>query len=139
MSDILDIYKSFSNMKVGSVKSRNIDKVKLAIRDQDLPMRLLLPSTSGDMDFIAMGDLQGIGWTIRDLCLFAPITKGKGIEQFSKAMVEYLSLYMAQIKENRNPTNTSNVVGVEGSMNPVQWADETYWAIDITLTIKEIL
>jgi len=139
MSGILDIYKSISNMKVGSVKSRNIDKVKLAIKTGELPLRLLLPSTSGDMDFIAIGDLQGIAWTVRDLCLFAPVTKGKGIEYFSKGMVEYLSLYMAQLKANRNPTNTSVVIGAEGVMQPIQWAEETYWAVDITLTIKEIL
>ena len=139
MSDILDIYKSIASMKVGSVKSRNVDKVKLTIRDGSLPLRLLLPSTSGEMDFIAMGNLQNMGWTIRDLCLFAPLTKGKGIESYSKAMVEYLSLYMAEIKENRNPTTTSHIVGVEGVMQPVQWAEKSYWAIDITLTIEEIL
>jgi hypothetical protein len=139
MSDILDIYKSIANMKVGSIKSRNIDKVTLTVRDGSLPLRLLLPATSGEMDFIALGSLQKMGWTIRDLCLFAPVTKGSGIQQFSKAMVEYLSLYMAQIKENRNPTSLSNIIGVEGVMQPIQWAEKTYWAVDITLTVEEIL
>ncbi len=139
MSDILKIYKSIANMKVGSIKSRDIDKVKLAIRNSDLPMRMLLPSTAGDMGFIAMGNLQNMAWTIRDLCLFAPLTKGKGVEAYSKAMVEYLSLYMKEIKKNRNPTRLSNIVGVEGQMTPVQWADTKYWAIDIVLTVEEIL
>lgn len=139
MSEILNIYKSIANMKVGSIKSRDINKVKLAIRDGDLPMRMLLPSTSGEMDFIAIGSLQSMGWTIRDLCLFAPVTKGSGIQQFSKAMVEYLSLYLAQVKENRNPTTTSTIVGLEGQMAPVLWAEKTYWAVDITLTVEEIL
>ena len=139
MSEILNIYKSISKMKVGDIKARNIDKVKLTIRDSSLPLRLLLPATSGDMDFIAMGNLQNVGWTIRDLCLFAPLTKGKGVEAYSEAMVDYLSLYMEQIKDNRNPTNLSNIVGVEGSMAPVLWAEKTYWAIDITLTVEEIL
>jgi len=139
VSDILDIYRSIANMEVGSIKSRNVDKVKLAIKDGELPLRLLLPSTSGEMDFIAIGSLQNMAWTIRDLCLFAPLTKGKGIESFSKAMVEYLSLYLAQVKANRNPTTTSNIVGVEGTMMPVLWAEKTYWAVDITLAVEEIL
>ena len=139
MSEILEIYTSIANMKVGSVKSRNIDKVKLIVKDNSLPMRLLLPATSGEMDFIAIGNLQNMGWTIRDLCLFAPLTKGKGIEYFSQAMVEYIGLYLAQVKANRNPTKHSNIVGLEGQMAPVQWAETTYWAIDIVLTVEEII
>ena len=95
MSDILDIYTSISKMKVGKIKSRNIDKVKLKVTDASLPLRLLLPATSGEMDFVAIGSLQNMAWTIRDLCLFAPIAKGKGVEAYSKAMVEYLSLYLS--------------------------------------------
>ena len=139
MSDILDIYKSIANMKVGSIKSRDINKVKLGIRDSSLPLRMLLPSTRGEMDFIAIGDLQRMGWAIRDLCLFAPLTKGSGIQQFSKVMVDYLSLYIAQVKVNRNPTTTSTIVGVEVQMQPIQWAEKSYWAVDITLTVEEIL
>jgi len=139
MSAILDIYKSIANMKVGSVKSRDINKVKLTIRDGDLPIRMLLPSTEGEMTFIAIGTLQRMGWAIRDLCLFAPVTKGSGIKQFSKAMVDYLSLYIAQVKANRNPTSQSNIVGVEVQMAPALWGEKTYWAVDITLTVEEIL
>ena len=139
MSDIIGIYNSIANMTVGSVKSRDVDQVRLAVKDSDLPCRMLLPSTSGEMEFIALGNLQNMNWAIRDLCLFAPMTKGKGIESFSKAMVEYLDLYMKEIKENRNPTPLSNIVGVEVQMGPVKWGDETYWAIDIVLTVGEIL
>ena len=139
MSDILDIYTSISNMKVGSVKSRNVDKVKLQIINKQLPLRLLLPATSGDMDFIAMGNLQNMAWTIRDLCLFAPMKQGVGVEKYSKAMVEYLSLYLAEVKANRNPTTTSTIIGLEGQMKPIAWADNNYWAVDITLTVEEIL
>jgi hypothetical protein len=139
MSEILDIYKSIANMKVGSIKSRNIDKVKLTIRDSDLPLRMLLPATEGEMAFVALGNLQRMGWALRDLCLFAPLTKGSGVQQYSKAMVDYLSLYMEQIKENRNPTTTSNILGVEVQMVPVLWGEKTYWAVDITLTVEEIL
>ena len=139
MSEIQDIYKNIANMQVGSIKSRNVDKVKLAVPKGSLPMRMLLPSTSGDMEFIAIGNLQQMNWAIRDLCLFAPLTKGSGVQQFSKAMVDYLSLYMEQIKENRNPSTTSHIVGVEVQMGPIPWGAEDYWAVDITLTVQEIL
>ena len=139
MSNILDIYKSIANMKVGSVKSRNIDKVKLAVTKGQLPMRMLLPSTSGEMEFIAIGSLQKMNWAIRDLCLFAPLTKGSGVQQFSKAMVDYLDLYMVEIKSNRNPGTNSNIIGVEVQMGPIPWGAEDYWAVDITLTVEEIL
>ena len=60
-------------------------------------------------------------------------------QQFSEAMVDYLSLYLEQIKDNRNPTNLSEIVGVEVQMGPIPWGAEDYWAVDITLTVKEIL
>ena len=139
MSQIQDIYQSISKMKVGSIKARNVDKVKLAVPKGSLPMRFLLPSTSGEMEFIAIGTLQKMNWAIRDLCLFAPLTKGSGIERYSKAMVDYLSLYIAQVKANRHPTTLSNIIGVEVQMGPIPWAETDYWAVDITLTVEEIL
>ena len=140
MSEILAIYNSIANMKVGSVPCRDIDQVQLLIKDADLPMRMLLPSTSGEMAFIAIGSLQNMHWAIRDLCFFAKVTEGRGIEHFSQALVEYLSLYLKQIKANRNPTKLSNIVGVEGQMGPQLWGDkEWYWAVDITVTVKEVL
>ena len=138
-SDIQGIYRGIANMKVGKIKSRNIDKIKLAIPKGQLPMRFLMPSTSGEMEFIAIGDLQNMTWAIRDLCLFSPITKGRGIMSVSKAMVDYLSLYMAEIKDLRNPTDKSNIIGVEVQMGPMPWAEAMYWAVDITLTVEEIL
>jgi hypothetical protein len=139
VSNIQNIYKDIANMKVGSVKSRNVDKVKLGVTKGQLPLRMLLPSTSGEMEFIAIGNLQNMRWAIRDLCLFAPLTKGSGVQQFSKAMVDYLDLYMKQIKDNRHPGTNANIVGVEVQMGPIPWGAEDYWAVDITLTVEEIL
>jgi hypothetical protein len=139
MSDILDIYTSIANMEVGSIKSRNIDKINLTVRDGSLPLRLLMPATEGDMDFVALGTLQKITWVIQDLCLWAPVTQGKGIEQFSKAMVEYLSLYMEQVKANRNPAGQSCILGVAAQMMPILWNEKKYWGVNITLTVEEIL
>ena len=139
MSEIHDIYRSIANMEVGSIEARNIDKVKLEVEDDSLPLRLLLPATTGAGDFIAIGTLQQTGWAIRDLCLFATLSKGKGIEQFSSAMLDYIALYLEQLKANRNPTSQSSVDGWEIQMNPVLWAEKSYWAVDITVTVKEIL
>ena len=139
MSNIQDIYTSIANMKVGSVKARNINKVKLAVRNTDLPMRLLLPSTSAEGDFIMIGNLQNVGWAIRDLCLWAPLSAGKGVEQFAESMLDYISLYIAQVKENRNPATNATIVGVEAQMGPVPWGETDYWAVDITVTVEEII
>jgi len=139
MSNIQDIYTSIANMKVGSVKARNINKVKLAVRNSDLPMRLLLPSTSAEGDFIMIGNLQNVGWAIRDLCLWAPLSAGKGVEQFADSMLDYISLYIAQVKENRNPATNATIMGVEAQMGPVPWGDTDFWAVDITVTVEEII
>lgn len=139
MSRIKEIYTSISKMKVGKIKARNIDKITLAVRDKSLPLRLLLPSTQGEGDFVAIGTLQQTGWAIRDLCLWAPLTKGSGIQEYSEAMVDYMSLYLAQIKANRSPASQCTIEGWEVQMNPVLWAEKSYWAVDITVTVKEIL
>jgi len=139
-SEIHDIYLALSKMKVGKVKCRNIDKIKLAIRDRDLPCRFLLPSTEGDLNFVALGPSpMSIQWVIRDLLLWAPITKGAGIEKFAKAMLDYEMLYIRRIQETMNPTLQSVVTSVSWRQSPIPWADRDYWGIDYTLNIAEIV
>jgi hypothetical protein len=139
MSVILDVYTELSKLEVGSIKSRNIDEINLTVRDGSLPLRLLMPVTEGDMSFIAIGNLQKAVWVIRDLCLFAPVSKGSGIHQYSKAMVDYISLYLEQIKANRSLVAKTHITGVGIEMLQVIWSEKTYWAIDISLTVEEIL
>ena len=139
MSAILDIYNSIANMEVGDIPARDIDEAKLTIRDGDLPLRVLLPATEGDMEFVAIGTLQKVTWLIRDLCLFASVTKGSGVQEYSKAMVDYLDLYLEQIKSNRSPYAQCHISGVAVKMVPVKWGEQTYWGVDITLTVEEIL
>jgi len=139
-SKISDIYLAISKMKVGKVKCRNIDKIKLAIRDRDLPRRFLLPSTEGDLNFVALGASPiNIEWTIRDLVLWAPITKGAGIEKFAQSMVEFEMLYIKRLQENMNPTTQSVITSVTWRQGPVPWADKDYWAIDYSLKVEEIV
>ena len=141
MSDsvIGDIYREISKMRVGKVKARNIDKIRLVIKDKDLPCRMLIPSTTGDLSFVGIGTLNNIQWVIRDLCLWAPLTAGKGIEQYASSLVDYLKLYIARVKALRNPTNQSVISGVSFAMGPVPWGEKDYWAVDIQLTVEEIL
>ena len=141
MSDsaIGNIYREISKMKVGKVKARNIDRIKLTIKDSDLPMRMLLPSAEGDLGFVGIGSLNNIQWTIRDLCLWAPVSAGKGVEQYADSMMDYLKLYIAQIKSSRNPTSQSHISNVAFTMGPVPWGEQDYWAVNILLTVEEIL
>ena len=138
-SAIKTIYKEIANFKIGKVKSRNINKINLIVKGKDLPCRMLMPSTSGDMDFVGLGSLNNITWVIRDLCLWAPLSAGPGIEQYADSMVSYIRLYIAAIKALRNPTDQSTITGVAFQMGPIPWAEKDYWAIDVTLTVEEIL
>ena len=139
MSEILNVYKSIANMEIDSIKCRDIDGITLEVRDGSLPLRLLLPSTEGDGEFVAIGTLQKMTWVIKDLCLFAPLTKGSGIKQFSKAMVEYIALYLEAIKVNKSPATHCCSAAYAVQMTPIQWGEKTYWGVDITLTVEEIL
>lgn len=140
MSDILDIYDSIAAFSPTGVKTtRNIDEVKLAVNKGLLPLRILLPSTTGEGKFIDIGKLQGMTWSIRDICLWAPLSDGFGIEQYAEDMVTYISSYIAQVKANRAVATTSVITGFTMRMGPVPWGNDDYWAVDITLTVEEVL
>ena len=139
-SKISDIYLALSKMEVGKVKCRNINKIKLQIRERDLPCRFLLPSTEGDLNFVALGASPiNIQWLIRDLVLWAPIGAGSGIEKHAKSMVDFEMLYIKQLQENLNPTSQSVITNITWAQGPVPWADKDYWAIDYKLTVVEIV
>ena len=138
-SALSEIYREISNFTISNVKSRNINKINLIVEETDLPCRMLLPSTAGELKFVGIGTLNNITWIIRDLCLWAPLTAGSGIEQFADSMVSYMKLYIAEVKATRNPTNQSHITGIAFQLGPVPWAEKDYWAIDTTLTVEEIL
>ena len=139
MSKVLDIYNSIANMEVGSIKCRDIDKIKLTVRDGDLPLRLLMPDTQGDMSFVMIGNLQNVKWVIRDLCLWANVNKGGGIADYSKSIMEYLSLYLTQLKANKSPVAQTVISGMASQIIRVKWGEQTYWGVDSTLTVEEII
>jgi hypothetical protein len=138
-SAIESIYRELSKTKIGNARARNIDKVKLGVNKRDLPVRMLLPSTTGDLSFVSFGTLNRIEWVIRDLCLWAPLVSGTGVEKYAGSMVLYIKDYIAKLKTIRNPTGQSNITGVAFAMGPVPWAENDYWAVDVTLTVEEIL
>ena len=140
MSDsaIEAIYLAISNMKIGKVKSRNLPKVTLAVRNGSLPLRILVPSTAGDASFVAIGSLNKVEWAIRDLCLWAPLSGG-GIQQYAGPMTKYIKEYIKALKDLRAPTSQSHITGYLMQMGPMPWADSDYWAVDCTITVEEIL
>jgi len=134
---IRDIYFALSEMAVGDVPCRNLDEIKLQIQVQDTPVRLLLPSTEGEVGFLGIGPTTRTTWRIRDLCLWQPIQSGTGIEQCADDMLAYLELYTAAIRNLRIPTNQSSITNVVYTMSPVPWASGDFWAIDIILEVEE--
>ena len=128
-------------MTIGSVEARNIDKINLRVNQGDLPIRLLLPATEGDLDFGSFigGSTALMAWVIKDLCLFAPVSAGSGVEQYAESMVDYIALYIDEVKANRCAGEYGTVLAVSIKMSPVKWAEKIYWAVDTTLTIKEII
>jgi len=136
---IRDIYSVLSDMAVGDVKARNLDEIKLNLRSSDCPMRLLLPATTGEQGFVAIGTMTKTAWAIRDLCLWQPIIEGTGIEQCANDMLGYIELYAAAIRALRTPTPESHVVSVSFTLGPVPWGTVDFWAIDTTVTVEEYL
>ena len=140
MSNIASVYTTVAGYTpTGVTTSRNISAVILNVADADLPCRLLLPSTNANGEFVMIGNVQKVGWAIRDLCLWAPLAAGTGIAQYSAAMLTYISSYISKVKAGRNPATNCTIVGIEAQMGPVPWGDKDYWAVDITLTVEEIL
>lgn len=142
---IRDLYERVSELPIahpdptrGLIKARNIDEIKLEVRDTDCPVRLLLPSTEGQMAFVAIGTMTETLWRIRDLCLWQPVTAGSGIEQCADDMLGYIELYLAGLKSLRNPAPGCTLESVTMQMGPVPWATTDFWAVDTLLEIREI-
>jgi len=137
MTGVRDIYAALSEMAVGDVVCRNLDEIKLEVAPADCPIRLLLPSTEGEMNFVGIGPTSRVAWRIRDLCLWQPMRAGTGIEQCGDDMLAYLELYQAGVRALRNPTTGSSITNVVYTMSPVAWANSDFWAIDIILEVEE--
>ena len=139
MSELTSIYAAIAAMTVTGATARDIGAIQVEVRPADMPVRMLLPSPTGELEFVGLGTLNKITWVIRDLCLWAPMSAGSGIADYSTAMVNYIKAYVIALKAERGPTAQSVITGVAFQMGPVPWGDSDYWAIDVTLTIDEIL
>jgi len=137
-SAIEEVYLALASMEIGGVRSRNLGQVKLEIRQADYPLRILLPSTRGEMSFVMIGQIQKITWKIRDLCLWAPVTAGE-VAQHAGPMLDYVKGYLAALKELRAPTGQSYTLGFSAQMGPVLWADVDAWAVDCNVTVEEYI
>jgi hypothetical protein len=132
-----DIYFAVSEMAVGDVEARNLDELKLQVKMDDCPVRLLLPATEGDLEFFGLGSLTRVTWRIRDLCLWQPVVAGTGIEQCADDILAYIELYSSAVRALRNPSAGSAVTGVTYKIVVVPWGTTDFWAIDIILTVEE--
>jgi len=132
-----DIYFAVSEMDVGDVEARNLDELKLQVKMDDCPMRLLLPATEGDLEFFGIGSLTRVTWRIRDLCLWQPIIAGTGLEQCADEMLAYIELYSSAVRALRNPTAGTAITGVSYKISPIQWGTTDFWSIDIVLQVEE--
>jgi len=133
------IYEAMSEMAVGDIGCRNLDEIKLTVRAEDCPMRLLLPSTKGDQGFIAIGSLSKTLWHVRDLCLWQPVVAGSGIEQCANELLTYVEEYGAAVRALKAPTAESVIVTVVFQLGPVPWAATDFWAVDTLVGIEEFL
>ena len=98
-----------------------------------------MPKTEGTMEFVAIGNLQKAVWQVQDLCLFGTVTAGMGVHQYSDEMLTYIKDYLTAIKSKRSLYAGTVVEDLQVDMIPSQWGGKTYWSVDITLTISEIL
>ena len=132
-----DICAAIAETPIADITARNLDELTLQVRADDCPIRLLLPSTSGDSAFVGIGATGRTIWTIRDLCLWQPIIEGTGIEQCGNDMMAYMELYVTAFRALRNPTAGSALTSFVVQMGPVPWANGDFWAVDATLTVEE--
>ena len=138
MSNIKAAYAAIAAWEpTGVTTTRNITAVQLAVADADLPCRLLLPATSTNGDFVMMGTLQNTAWVVRDLCMWAKVGAGAGVEQYSEAMLDYIASYLTKIKGKISPAANCVIAGWEVQMGVVPWGNSDYYAVDIYLTIQE--
>lgn len=132
------IYLALQKFDLGKVRCRGLDDVKLDVNIKELPLRMLLPNTSGEQSFaVAIGSLSEVTWAVTDLCLWAPLSSG-GRRKYAGPMIRYCKAYLDQVRQTRNPTNLSEIVGVTFDVGPQPWADGDYWAVETQLAIREV-
>ena len=137
MSVVNDIFLGIANLNIGGVVCRNLPEVTLTVEQADLPLRILSPSVSSDASFIAIGELNRITWSIRDLCLWATLT-GDEREHF-QPMLDYIRGYIDAIKTIKSPAAQSWISSYTIGMGQRMWGDFAYWAVDVALTVEEAL
>lgn len=138
MSEILATYRALANLQLGGVKGKALEDVSLDVADADLPQRIILPMPKGDGEFVAIGSLRKVIWSIRDLCLWSPIHAG-GIDRFAAPMVRYIESYLVALAANRGIGAQSHVSGFAFQITPIAWGEGQYYAVDVTLTVEELL
>jgi len=136
---ITDIITAVGEMAIGDTVCRYLDTAKMDVAAGDLPVRIIVPVTEAAGEFVAIGNLSAIEWRIHDVLLYAAVTQGSGIHQFTSEMATYIEQYITALKANRVFATTGVLVGWEFRMGPIAWSSPTpdYWGVDIALVIEE--
>ena len=138
MSAIDDIYLAFSNLSLGGVRCRNLSALTAQVEQADLPLRLMVPTTSGEGNFVMIGTLQKVEWALHDLCLWAPAeTVNDG--RYFQPMMDYIKAYLTAIKAILTPTDQSHITGWNFQIGVRPWGDAQYLAVDATFSVEEYL
>ena len=123
----------------GVTTNRDITAAQLEVADADLPCRILIPATEGDAGFVGIGNLLSIDWRIQDVCLWAPVGAGTGVEQYSAALVTYIKSYLDKVKADRSPAAGCAITGLSFKISPIAWGKKNYWGVETIVTVSEKL
>ena len=123
----------------GVTTNRDITACKLEVADADLPCRILTPATEGEASFVGIGNLLSINWKIQDICLWAPVGAGTGVQQYSAAFVTYIKSYIDKVKADRSPAAGCAITGLSFMISPIAWAKKNYWGVETIVTVEEKL
>ena len=135
---LTDVITALGEMQVGVVKCRYLDTADLQVDPADCPLRIIVPIVESDGEFVAIGSMEGTTWSIHDVLLWRPITKGSA-RQDIEGMCAYVDDYLETLKAKRSPTSSSWIVGWKIFIGPIAWAEQVadFRGVDITLAIQE--
>jgi len=104
----------------------NIDDIKPNLEAMSCPKRVLMVTGDGisadPMTFVA-----------------APVGEMAALRRYSGELVRYIASYIEQVRQNRAPTSQSHIVSVSAYPGIYEWGGKSYYGVDITLEIEEVI
>lgn len=125
------------------VKSVYGEKLKTYTGTAETPVRIismLVPEAGEDTAFVALGKTMRGNWEISDLLLLRPTASGGTLRTAEPQIRNYIKSYIAQMQNDRSPTDQSWVESISASPGTFTWGDNTeYYGVNVTLSISEII